>query len=79
MPRKYTSKTILKKKWPFIILKLSHKKSRKMRKKTNLPQNTVCLEQQIYANQEYFTQLLVVMVEPFRRSVLMSTDLNIGV
>ena len=36
--------------------------------KKNLQQNTVCLEQQIYASQENFTHLLVVMVETFRRS-----------
>ena len=35
--------------------------------KTKLQQNTVGLEQQIYAIQEYFTQPLVVMVETFRR------------
>ena len=31
-------------------------------------QNTVCLEQQIYASQEQFTQLLIVLVETFRKS-----------
>ena len=30
-------------------------------------QNTLCLEQQIYSSQDNFTQLLVVMVETFRR------------
>ena len=30
----------------------------------------VCLEQQIYGSQEMYTQLLVVMVETFRRSAL---------
>ena len=34
----------------------------------NLQQTTVCLEQQIYASQENFTQPLVLIVETFRRS-----------
>ena len=39
-----------------------------MKHKNYLQQNTVCLEQQTYANQEIFSQALVVMVETFRRS-----------
>ena len=34
-----------------------------MQPKTNLQQDTVCLEQQIYASQENITQALVVMVD----------------
>ena len=50
------------------FLELLHKKSVKMRPKKNVQQNTVCLEQQIYASQENFTHPLVVMVETFRNS-----------
>ena len=39
-----------------------------MQPQQNLQQNTVCLEQQIYASQDKFTQPMVVMVETFRRS-----------
>ena len=38
-----------------------------MRPTNYFQQNTVCLKQQIDARQENFTQLLVVMVETFRR------------
>ena len=41
-----------------------------MRPKNCLQQNFECLEQQIYASQENFTQPLVAMVETFRRSAL---------
>ena len=40
----------------------------KIKQKNNVQQNTACLEQKIYASQEYFTQPLVVMVEIFIRS-----------
>ena len=55
---------------PFVLhfFELLHKKSVKMRQKISLRQNTVGLEQHIYASQEKFTHLLVVMVETFRRS-----------
>ena len=58
MPCKYTIKTKQK--------KLENEHTKKNNKK--IQQNTVCLEQQIYASQEYFTQPLVVMGETFRRS-----------
>ena len=38
--------------------------------KVNQRQNTVCLEQQIYASSENFTPTLLVMLETFRRSGL---------
>ena len=38
--------------------------------KKNLQQNTVCLEQPIYASQENFTHSLVVMVDTFIMSAL---------
>ena len=44
-----------------------------MRPKKNWQQNTVCLEQQIYASREHFTQPLVVMVETFWRSAAYCT------
>ena len=37
--------------------------------KVNQQQNTVCLEQQIYASPENFTPTLFVVLETFRRSV----------
>ena len=49
------------------FLEVLHKRSGKMRLKMNLQQNTLCLEQQIYASQENFTHTLVMMVETFRR------------
>ena len=39
-----------------------------MDQKVNQQQNTVCLEQQIYAGPENFTPTLLVMLETFRRS-----------
>ena len=38
-------------------------------------QDTVCLEQKMYASQEKFTQPLVLMVDTFRRSRLYQTRL----
>ena len=47
--------------WTFI------QKEHKIKPKKDLRQNTVCLEQQIYASQYNFTQPLVAMVVTFRR------------
>ena len=49
-----------------------------MRPKKNLLQNTVCLEQEICASQENFTQPLVVLVETFRRSAYMTRCLRMS-
>ena len=38
--------------------------------KVNQRQNTVCLEQQIYASPENFTPTLLVVLETFRRSAI---------
>ena len=70
IPYKKLVSTLLKLKnsfLPFISLNFYTKRARKWDKK-NLQQNTVCSEQQIYASQENFTQLLVVMVENIIRS-----------
>ena len=60
------------------FLELLHKRSWKCTQKNNLQQNTVCLEQQIYASPGNFTQPLVVIVETFRRS-MERVDLTQGV
>ena len=52
----------------FISLNIYTKRAWKCTKKTNLQQNTICLEQQIYADQENFTQPMVLMDETFRKS-----------
>ena len=41
---------------------------KKLDQKVNEQQNTVCLEQQIYASPENFTPAMLVMLETFRRS-----------
>ena len=66
----FLNKLLTLKKIPFAphFLKLLLKKNMKMQQKKSLQQNTVSLEQQMYASQENFTQPLVVMVETFRRS-----------
>ena len=46
------------------------KKHAKIGPKINHRQNTVCLEQQIYASPENLTPTLLVMLETFRRSGL---------
>ena len=67
IPCKFTIKT-QKNLLPFISLSFCTKRAWKCDHLKKLLQNTVCLERQIYANQESFTQPLVVMVETFRRS-----------
>ena len=47
---------------------LSKKNTQNLDQKVNQQQNTVCLEQQIYASQENLTPTLLVMLETFRRS-----------
>ena len=44
------------------------KKSFKMQPKQSLQQNTVCLEQHIYASQEKFSQQLIAMVDKEKES-----------
>ena len=46
--------------------KLRQKKEMQERKKTNLQQNTIHLEQQIYISPDTFTQRLLVMFLTFR-------------
>ena len=53
------------------------KKTPNLDQKVNRQQNTVCLEQQIYASPENFTPTLLVMLETFRRSVCLSHHPNI--
>ena len=48
---------------------MSKKNTQNLDQKFNQRQNTVCLEQQIYASLENFTPTLLVMLETFRRSV----------
>ena len=57
-------------KWPFPFISLNFYRKREWKcdHKRNIRQNIVCLDQQINASQEKFTQSLVVMVETFRRS-----------
>ena len=66
---KYTIKT-QKLLLPFISSNFYTKTAWKCDQNTNLRQYTVCLEHQIYASQENFTQPLSVMVETLRRSAL---------
>ena len=63
----YTKQT-LKLHLPFIFGNFYTKIKPKSDKNNNLRQNTVCLEQQIYASPENFTPLLHVMHMAFRRS-----------
>ena len=44
------------------------KNTQSLDQKVNQQQNTVCLEQQIYASPGNFTPMLLVMLETFRRS-----------
>ena len=53
---------------PFISLNFYTKRTWKCEERKILQQDTVFLEQQIYASQKIFTQPLVVMVETFIRS-----------
>ena len=53
---------------PWFQVKRIYKKKTVQIGQKKLQQNTVRLEQQIYASQDDFTQPLVVMVETFRRS-----------
>ena len=47
---------------------LFHENTQNLDQKVNQPENTVCLEQQIYASTENFTPTLLVVLETFRRS-----------
>ena len=62
--------------WSSFPWNLKKKNSVKMRPKIHIQQNTVCLEQQIYASQENFSQPLLVMVETFRWSGVNRIFLN---
>ena len=53
-----------------LFIELLPKKNSKFGPKINQRQNTVCLEQHIYASPGNFTPLLLVMLETFRRSGL---------
>ena len=53
----------------FIFLNFYSKRAWKCNQKKNIRQNTIFLEQQIYASQENFTQPLVVMVETVVRKL----------
>ena len=64
---------------PFISLKFYTQKSVKMQANFFVTAKHVCLEQQIYASQIFFTQALVVMVETFRRSGVGVGRVGVGV
>ena len=68
IPFKYTIRT-QRFLFYFISFNFKQKYSENATKKYS-QQNTVCLEQQIYASQKKITQPLVVMVETFRRSAV---------
>ena len=60
-----------------VVLQPGYKKNtQNLDQKFNQRQNTVCLEQQIYASQENFTPTLLVMLETFRRSVPILAEPN---
>ena len=48
----------------------------KIDQKANQRQNSICLEQQIYASPENFTPTLLVVLETFRRSDLQWSAIN---
>ena len=50
------------------IMNFYQKNLQNLDQKVNQLQNTVCLQQQIYASPENFTPTLLVMLETFRRS-----------
>ena len=52
------------------IMNFYQKNLQKLDQKVNKLQNTVCLQQQIYASPENFTPTLLVMLVTFRRSAL---------
>ena len=53
-----------------LFIELLPKNTRNLDQKVDQRQNTVCLEQQIYASPENFTPTLLVMLETFRRSAI---------
>ena len=54
----------------FLLPFYQQKNTLNLDQKVNYRQNTVCLEQQIYASPENFTPTLLVVLETFRRSAL---------
>ena len=51
------------------------KNTQNVDQKVNQRQNTVCLEQQIYASPENFKPTLLVMLETFRRSLIVYSNI----
>ena len=76
IPLKYTVNTLNNSTITLLFISwnfYTHQKTQECNKNKNWPQNTVCLEQQIYTSPKKFTQALLVMLETFRRSGLRSS------